>query len=179
MVQHCPVPRQNDDHPLNQQLANRAVKLLKSEAQYTGHRLDTCDRQIACQPGDRRRHRHDRPERSGSVRQSAERNTSGECTRSQGRCPQPCVQLLNGSNVSMNSIQYSCFASRITHSNYSISLFGVHCFQQLGESAFRSKLTPTASTSLINARFVYGGARKPAGILPLWSFVLTRKARTR
>src|SRR5258708_6615827 len=29
------VPRQNDDHPLNQQLANRAVKLLKSEAQYS------------------------------------------------------------------------------------------------------------------------------------------------
>jgi hypothetical protein len=29
-----PVPRQNDDQPLNQQLANRAVTLLKTEAQY-------------------------------------------------------------------------------------------------------------------------------------------------
>jgi len=30
-----PAPRQNDDQPLNQQLANRAVALLKSEAEYS------------------------------------------------------------------------------------------------------------------------------------------------
>jgi len=29
------VPRQNDDHPLNQQLANRAVTLLQNAAQYS------------------------------------------------------------------------------------------------------------------------------------------------
>src|SRR5258708_40121414 len=29
------VPRQNDDQPLNQQLANRAVTLIKSEAEYS------------------------------------------------------------------------------------------------------------------------------------------------
>src|SRR6266446_1723220 len=52
----------------------------------------------------------------------------------------------------------TCFASSITPSNYSIFLFGFHCFQQLGESAFRSKITPGASTSRINARFVYGSA---------------------
>src|SRR5216684_953105 len=40
--------------------------------------------------------------------------------------------------------------------------------QQLGESAFRSKITQGASTSLINARFVYGsGPAHPATGPPL------------
>src|SRR5260370_27428158 len=42
--------------------------------------------------------------------------------------------------------------------------------QQLGESAFRSKITPTASTSLVNARFVYGSAAAYSATDPPHSF---------
>jgi hypothetical protein len=34
-ILHRPAPRQNDDQPLNQQLANRPITLLKSDAQYS------------------------------------------------------------------------------------------------------------------------------------------------
>jgi hypothetical protein len=56
----------------------------------------------------------------------------------------------------------TCFASTGIHSKYSISCFRFYCFQQTGEPASRSRLTPKASTSVRNARSVHGSA--PASV---------------